>query len=348
MKIRYKQTSTYALLALLLLLVLVLIPFPHTTSLQALVGPSAEYLVIRQGDGGFMTVERDCWNNRILSSSTWLPERGDLMEYRLNPVLDANRIRSGDTLAWINSARLNREILALEGALNTLQATLDFERSGSRAAIIETARRELTYAKTRLEEQQKILERTKSLLDGNIIPQQEYDLEVRKERLESVRVSIAEANLSAALTGAQTSKLEIFRTRIREEQQKLENMRSVLAELTITSPLAGDLHHSLSEDTLLVVRDLETCVIMLPIQSRVKHTLDWSSQVRILIDDEALIIHPEQISLDEEILQLGREQLVVARIRLANPGLRVLPGQRLDASVRYDSKSIFDLIRERF
>jgi hypothetical protein len=221
MIVKHKRTSPYVAIASVLIVVLLFVPFPQGTSLKAVVSAASQYQIISNGSGSYSTIYQDLWRNRALESKTLVPDRGGLVLYTAKPGLSQGMITVGDTLAWLYSSTLVDKIVSLEGNISTLKASLEFERSGSKETEIQEARLQLTYAQTRLEEQQKILERTRSLLEGNIIPQQEYDLEVRKEKLDAIRVSIAEANLGSALSGAQSRKLDVYRTQIADEEKKL-------------------------------------------------------------------------------------------------------------------------------
>lgn len=348
MKVKHRQTTSYAVIGAVLLLILLFIPFPQSASMKAIVTASAQYQVITDGNGGYSTLLRDQWKNQVLSSTNLIPERGTFVEYLANTDVTPGPISRYDTLGWLSSSALMRDVVALKGNINTLKATLEFEQSGSRASVVEAARQELAYAKTRLEEQQKILDRTRSLLESNVITQQEYDLDVRKERLESVRVSIAEANLGAALSGAHSSKLDVYRSQIADEERKLKVMQDVLTRLTLVSPIDGQLLFPMSGDTLLTVQQVDDVVVVLPVQSSVKSMAAWSSDLRLSSSEHDLEVSPDQIHMDERILRVGREQLILAHIRIDNSEGRFVPGQILDASVRHTPKSIFTLLMEMF
>ena len=348
MRVKHKQTTSYAVIGTVLLAILLFIPIPQQVSLKAVITASTQFQVITDGNGGFSVTLKDLWQNQVLSTKGLIPERGTFVEYQSNPEVSPGVVTSGDTLGWFYSSRLMEKLVNLEGNIKTLRATLEFERSGSRASVIEAARQQLTYAKTRLEEQQKILERSRSLLEGNIITQQEYELDVRKERLETVRVSIAEANLGAALSGAQTSKLEVYRTQIADEERKLQVLRDVLAEMTIVSPVNGKLHFPAVGDTLLTVYEVDDVIAVLPMENSIKSMVKWSTDLDLGGSDYDVAVNPDQIHFDEHIYRVGREQLILVQIRIDNAEGQFIPGQLLEASMRYIPQSIFQMIKEMF
>jgi len=346
MNVKHTKMTTYMVLGSVLILVLIFIPFPQGASLKALVSASNQFQVLSSGSGTYSTVLKDLWKNQTLNSSSMVPDRGGMIAYKANSAISQGAVVAGDTLGWLYSSTLSDRIVSLEGNINTLKASLEFERSGNKATEVRAARLRLTYAETRLEEQQKILERTKSLLDSKVIPQQEYDLEIRRERLDVIRVSIAEADLGSALSGAQTRKLDVFRSQIADEETKLALARDVLAQMTFISPITGQLFFPLAVDTLLTIEQVDTLIVTLPIQGGSHNRVDWTSQVYLKGPDFELRITPEQMQVDDRILRVGGEQLILVRIRIDNTAGLLVPGQLLEASVDFTAKSVFQMLRE--
>ncbi len=346
MNVKHKQTSSYIAIAAVLLVVLMFVPFPQGTSLKAVATSSKQFQVLSSGNGAYSTLLKDIWKNQTLSSSNWLPDRGGLVAYTANPALSRGSVAQGDTLGWLYSSTLADKIISLEGNINTLKASLEFEQSGSKATEMEAARLQLSFAKTRLEEQQKILERSKSLHEGKIIPQQEYDLEVRRERLDAIRVSIAEANLGSALSGAQPGKLDVYRSQIADEERKLTLARDVLSQMIFVSPFSGELFFPISQDTLLSIEQVDTLVVMLPIQGGSHSMVEWTSRLTLTGPDFELAVSPNQMQVDDHILRVGGEQLILVRIRIDNTAGVIVPGQLLEALVQFTSKSVFQMLKE--
>ena len=309
---------------------------------------ASQFQVLDNGNGSYTSVHKDLWNNQVLSSGHLIPDRGGYIGYRANTLIQPGEIEAQDTLGWLYSSTLQEKMISLEGNLRTLKASLEFERSGSRASEIEGARQQLAYARTRLEEQQKIVERSKSLLAGNIISRQEYDVDVRRERLDSIRVSIAEANLGSALSGAQASRLDVIRSRIADEENKLATLLQLMDHLTIQSPISGHLHYSMSGDTLLSVDHIEHVVVLLPLHSAKTNPMGWASQITLHGPDFDMDIDPIDIHVDEHIQLVSGEQLILVRIRLDNSSRQLVVGQLLEASVDIESKSVIQMLAEMF
>lgn len=335
-------------LAAVLVLILLFVPFSQQDTLKAVVRPALEFQVLSLGGGTYSTVLTDNWSNQTLSTRGFVPERGGLIQFEAKQLHSRDLVSAGDTLATLYSSVVMDKIATLEGNINTLKASLEFEQSGARETEIEAARLELAYAKTRHAEQLKVLERSKILLDRNVITLQDYEQDERRERLDAIQVSIAEADLGSALSGAQSSRLNIFRSQIADESRKLSIVKQVLKEMTITSPISGQLFFPLDTDSLLMVGKTDSMVILLPIQRGLQGGVEWDSNLILKGTDFQIEVLPERLLVDNMILRSGSSQLVLARILVDNTNQKLRSGQLLEAAVRYKSRSVFQILKDLF
>jgi hypothetical protein len=166
--------------------------------------------------------------------------------------------------------------------------------------------------------------------------------------LDAIRVSIAEADLGSALSGAQTRKLDVFRAQIVDEEKKLAVARDVLDHMTLVTPLSGKLLFPLSEDTLMSIEQVDTLVAVLPIQGGSHSTIEWTSQLTLIGPNFQQIVTSDQMQVDDHILKVGSEQLILVRIRIDNSEGLLVPGQIVEASVKFSSKSVIQMLKELF
>jgi len=348
MNVKTPQSSTFLLLAIVLGMVLLFVPFPNNQSLTGLVTPYSSYSILSDGNGAYSTSLTEAWTDQVLTAQHMVPDRGGLLEFQA-PFrgLSQSRVEVGDTLAWLRSSEIETDIASLEGNLATLKATLRFERSGSRATEIEGAQLQLTFAKARHEEQKKILARSADLLSRNIISQQDYEQDLRRERLDAIRISIAEADLGSALTGAQSSKLEVIYTQIAEVERKLELSRKVQAAMVLTSPLRGQILFPLDTDSLISVVRVDTMVVQIPVSMEDINDADWRRDLQVRGHGISVDIPADEIQLKQQIYSIGSTQIVVLRVRLDNAEGALQIGQRLEVSFGQRSQSLFQLFMAR-
>ncbi len=348
MKVKHNKTTGYIGLAAVLVLVLLFIPFPQGSTQKAVVMPSAEFQVTASGAGGFSSIFTDLWNNHILSSKDFIPQRGGVIQYERNLELRSETVDSGDTLGWLISSSVLDRIITLEGNISTLKANLEFEQSGSRQTVIQAARLQLDYARTRHAEQLKILDRSAAMLESGIITQEEFEQDQRRERLNAIRISIAEAELGSALSGSKSSKLDIYRTQIADEERKLELARETLASMTLVSPISGKLNYAEDTDILFTLGKLDTVLVLVPLDGATYSMSEWTSDLSLSGTDFSVVLTPDQVKVTEQILGSGTNQMVLIRARLPNPHGTLIPGQFLEASLKFRAKSVFQILKAMF
>jgi hypothetical protein len=345
MNIQHRQTQFYSLLAVALTLFLLFTPFPKNHTTTGIVKPLSEYSLISTGTGSFSTVLVDHWTDQQISRQSISSQRGGLMSFSTQKNISRSReIAIGDTLGTIYSSEVEAEIARLQGNIATLNASLALERSGSRQSVINGARLRLAYAKTRYEERKKILQRSADLLSRNIISQQEYDDDESQERLDSIRISIAEADLASALSGAQTAKLEVIKTQIAEEENKLELQLELYNALTLTSPISGRIDFPMSDDILWSVQKTDTLLVWIPVYSKDVTFSAFTGDLIVRAPGFERIIPGDEIQVSQKLYSLGSDQMVLLKARFPQGDPPLQLGERLDIVIKQGSKSVFSHI----
>jgi hypothetical protein len=118
--------------------------------------------------------------------------------------------------------------------------------------------------------------------------------------------------------------------------------------MTFVSPLSGRLSFPLAQDTLINIEQIDTLVAMLPIQGGSHSMVEWTSQLTLVGPDFEQIVSPEQLQVDDHILRVGNEQLILVRIHIDNSAGTLVPGQLLEASVKFSAKSVFQMLKALF
>ncbi len=349
MNVQHKQTKPYAILAMALALGLLFIPMPQNQHATGVLKPLAEYQLINGSVGSYMTTFIDHWTGQQLKGETISTERGGLLSYRAKPDLaQRSDIAVGDTLGWIHSSEITAEIARLEGNLAILKASLNLERAGSRESVVQAARLRLALARTRYEERKKILSRSADLLSRNIISQQEYDDDESQERLDSIRISIAEADLASALAGAQIAKIEVIKTQIADEARKLELQLELAASLTLTSPLAGQIDFPMDRDILWTIQKTDTLLGLIPVNSRDLDFTKFTGDLTIQTPTWSTDISHESIAISPQLHALGTEQMVLLKVMLPQHEGSLQIGQRVDVVLKQRSRSVMGQITDMF
>ena len=132
MNVIHNKTTAYMGMAAVLLLILLFIPFPQHDTLKAVVLPAVEFQILSMGSGTYATVLTDNWSNQTLTTRSFVPDRGGLIQYEARRLRGGGLVTVGDTLATLYSSIVMDKIATLEGNITTLRASLDYERSGAR------------------------------------------------------------------------------------------------------------------------------------------------------------------------------------------------------------------------
>jgi len=86
----------------------------------------------------------------------------------------------------------------------------------------------------------------------------------------------------------------------------------------------------------------------LPIQGGSHSTIEWTSQLTLIGPNFQQIVTSDQMQVDDHILKVGSEQLILVRIRIDNSEGLLVPGQIVEASVKFSSKSVIQMLKELF
>lgn len=76
--------------------------------------------------------------------------------------------------------------------------------------------------------------------------------------------------------------------------------------------------------------------------------IEWTSQLTLIGPHFELNVSQDQMQVDDHILRVGSQQLILVRIRIDNTEGLLVPGQTLEVSVKFSSKSVFQMLAELF
>lgn len=232
-----------------LVLLLIVIPIPQNLTLQGVILPAEQFQLVA-GVDGVRTQHLNHQSGRVTSTSWLATTRDGVLDLYVG---SASECASGDTLAFVKDWSLEQDLVELESQLFILSKELEVHESGSKATEIHAAEQRLVYARERARERQRILQRSQDLLEKQIISQQEYDQDLTRSRLDDIRVSIAEADLAAAMSGAQTTVLDLAEARITKARKQFNLMEERADRQYVTAPFDGFIYTSEFSDTLLTL-----------------------------------------------------------------------------------------------
>ncbi|MBN2424215.1 MAG: hypothetical protein JXR46_01875 [Calditrichaceae bacterium] len=255
------------LLVLIIMLVLILpVYVPQTVKTIARIIPEKEWIISKGQDGRLLSVLK---NHRLAKTENYtlnIFERGDAVQFRLNPQLQPGSfINKNDTVGFIYSNEIERELARLEGSLSAQKASLLMSLTGEKNALIQAARQELLAAEKQAELQKSILERQKTLFENNLISREQYDNELTKYELFKSNAQIAKAQVEAVSTGEKEELLNYIRSQINALEKEINVFKTRRDRYHLTAPLSGELNMNFSTDTLAHIRSSDSFIAVLPV-----------------------------------------------------------------------------------
>ncbi len=317
-----------ALVAVVLFVVFLVLPISmsRTIEIAGKILPAREWLLVKDQEGGVVTVFGDYLHGRVESYSVVSIIRGDAFQFAWHPSLTHHDlVTEGDTLGRITSHELDRELYRLSGELEVAECTLAIVRSGEKAPIAREAERSLALARERSEIQASLFKRQDSLYKRNLIAVESYELARSAARLSDVEVAVAEARLLTVTTGSKPEQISMIESRIAGLEKELRALTDHMGSFTIVSPFAGVLFSSAGTDTLCTVEDTAR-VVLLPVPVEYLTRVAPGQLVTMHMVRHADICSGIVVRVDPRIRTIAGRQVVMATATL-NQTAMALPSR---------------------
>jgi hypothetical protein len=252
-----------AIVLIIIIVLLLPIKYPYKIKAQGKIVPAQEWILHKQTDGSLLTVFRDNLQNSVQTFTAYQVERGDILKFQLSKSLKAiDYITQGDTIGFIYSNEIDREIERLKGELGMAQASLHMNLAGEKTSLIQEAKNRSALNKARADLQNKIVERQAELFKNELISQESLEISQSTAKIYELEAAMAEAQLQTMQTGAKTEQIQLIESEIQAKNDELKILQERNQSFMLRSPLDGNLLSMVSEDTLLIVADKKSVVII--------------------------------------------------------------------------------------
>ncbi|MBN2356090.1 hypothetical protein JXO59_08250, partial [candidate division KSB1 bacterium] len=149
----------------------------------------------------------------------------------------------------------------LQGQLDQAEASLRYYATGEKASLLSEAERQIEGARIQAQEQRRVVERLRDLMEKSLVAKQEYELALAAQRVFEVNVAIAETRLASLQTGAKPEQLALLRSQIAAIEREIETLEKKAANFVLTSPIAGVRLPQVGSDTLLTIASQDTFIV---------------------------------------------------------------------------------------
>jgi hypothetical protein len=296
--------------------------------------PAAEWMLVKNADGTLTTMLYDYEGGSARSYGVSQFERGDAVGFKLRDRLIGNGpITAGDTIGSISSSETQRRLAQLRGELSTAMASLQLSMSGEKESVVAAAERRLLYANEQRERQERIVERLRPQRDRGFISDEEFDEAQSALRLYELNISIAEAELDAARTGERHQQVDVIRARITALQNEIEMLEVRMDEYTLVSPIDGRLRRSFSSDTLLIISDVSSHIVFIPVRWQDRHRIAVGQEVTLQVHGDRVRMSAKIVEIDSAVRTIGGQPTVIAVARMEETPYPDIAGISVRATV---------------
>jgi hypothetical protein len=259
---------------------------------------------------------------------------GSSISFAVNPSLaPGQHIEIGDTVGWVSSSEMQERLVVLNGQLAAAQRQLEVNATGQKAEVVNEAQQRLEAAKRRRAEYQVTVERTQTMLDGNLIAHREYERVISESHVLDDAITLAQANLDVARSGAKPEQIALIEANIVAIREEIRAIHAKASGYTVRAPIEGTIAATFAGDTLLTIAASRHYVALIPIR--------WSDYPRVAAVHAAAVtipgfsrpVHGKVIALGHEVQALGNERVVMATALLDEPPADLLPGSLVRCTI---------------
>jgi len=312
--IKQIKTKTIVITAavLLILILLLPIPLPYNLVVQGKIVPGQVWFLQRQTDGSMLVTLRDQLHNMVSSYTAYQVERGDVLSFKLESKLSPDgSIAFGDTVGYIHSNVISREMAFLKGSLEVARSLLQVNRTGEKQSMIDAARSQLSLSMEQTDLQKKILERQKDLYDSSLVSKEMYEITLGTSRIYEMQTAVAEAQLKSLQTGSKPEQVQMALAEINSLESEIKVLEQRLNQFVLISPLQGQIFTPFSAETLLFVADTSR-VVYIPVNILDMPEVELNQRVQVKIETNGEVIKGKIYKLDKMVQRLADKQVFFA------------------------------------
>ncbi|MGH7451054.1 MAG: FHA domain-containing protein [bacterium] len=346
-----KPAHFIAIAALLLTGTLLFLPvkFPVVVDTYGKIDSAQKWVLVKGQEGQLMA--------SVFNYETGLSEgyrvsnfeRGSSVRFSFHPSLAPGRfIAKGDTIGSLYSSEMQERLLALNRQLAAAQGSLAVNASGEKAAIVREAQQRLSYARKKIEEQQKVLARTREAFRLGVISQKELEAKEGEANLLEIEISIAESQLEAAQTGEKPEQLELILANIAALKNEIAAIKEQAAAYTLTAPISGKISRAFSSDTLLTISDTTRYVAFIPVKWDDYSYVARAQNVRLRLSGMSKAVGAKVISLNREIQMLNGEKVIFATALLEDYSEALMPGMLAGCQIEGQPVTALEYVKRFF
>jgi hypothetical protein len=266
--------SEYKFLLIIIIILLIIVPLfipvklPYSISAYCKIQPAKKWVLTVGANGQLLAVNFDYKEGVSDGIRATQFAREGTMNLKFDSLITSGSlIKCGDTIATIYSSETVERLAELTGQAAIMRASLASNTTGDKQSIISEFESKVIHAEEAASNQQLIVNRLKTLLDKNLVSQQEFEIAEGQQKLLGREIDIAKSQLESARTGVKPQEAELIKFQIAALEKQIDALNKRIESFSIISPISGTVSRSYSSDTLLVISDATEFVAIIPVKS---------------------------------------------------------------------------------
>ncbi len=346
------QFKTHIIIALIILTIIVIflpIKYPSSINSKGKLLPHKTWLISKETDGRLTTELIDNVTGLNNEFSVTQFERGDAVQFKFNlDLISSGQVKQGDTIGYVISNEIEKDIEKLKGELNTARALLNVQASSEKESVIEEEKSKLVFAEKELEEQTKIYERKKQLFDRDLISRQEYEADEARYELAKININIAKERLRSVQSGAKAEEIDYASTQISTIENEISVLQKRYESNNIVSPIAGNVTRSFSSDTLLIINDVNKSVVLIPIKWHASGKIKTKQQVIVSSPNINESLSGKVFSIGNSVKTLNGMQYIMVTAFFDDAISELKPGLLVDCTIQVGEQTALEILTDFF
>ncbi len=329
--------------ALVLIFIFFILPIklPHKIETTGKVIPAKQWVLSIANNGQIVSHIQD--NQSGINHSFFFTEfdRGDAVRFHINKnILKKFIVFKGDTIGTLYSNQLIKQLANLEGELLQAKASLSLNTTGEKQSVIKAAEEKLLFEQKKAEEQKRILARLKALWEKDLISKEEYEIAQNQADLDDINIKIAKAQLESAKTGVKPEQIELINSQVQTIENEITVLKKRLSDYLITSPITGSVNQFAKKDTILVVSDTSSYLIVMPVNIEERAFFKDNLKIKAVIPIDNEIVESEILHIDNNVEILRGKEIIFAKAIVKSKSKNLLPGIFVKCQIQSEPVSI--------
>lgn len=344
---KYRKPALAVSTLVLIIILLIPVKIPYSITTMGKVFPLRDFMLIKSTAGSISSQQFNYLKGINEKYNLFEFERGDAVEISVaHTLISGSPVYTGDKIASVYSNTLEKDLVELNSQLETEIAQLDVFLKGEKESAIQLEEKRVSYAQKQIETQETLHSRNKILFDQNLISQEDYELSASALELFKLNYEIAKQSLKVVSSGAKPEEISLVKKRIDGLREIISELQNKFNHYSIMAPFNGIVKRTFSADTMLILQDTSSYILILAIESEHRDKLDIGQKVFISLPAKDFKTESVISAIDNSFYTINQNSVFFVSTKIDNSGKSkyLLPGALAECEIVCESILIRDYI----